>query len=232
MPLEGLVDLLVPPRCGGCAAPTPPDPLWLCARCRDRVARLLLPDAGWLRPAEGVLAVAPYAYAGPLAAAVRRAKTPGGHALAPTLAALLWAGLRTTPRALGAPVTWVPSVPRRARSRAAQLPRVLAGPGAVALLARRGDPPDQAGLSPDRRRVAPLGTFVARAPAPPRVVLVDDVRTTGTTALAAADALLRAGARRVLVVTLAVGGQDPRLALSRGPWPDPSPTPGGTARSP
>jgi predicted amidophosphoribosyltransferase len=39
---------------------------------------------------------------------------------------------------------------------------------------------------------------------PAAVVLVDDVRTTGATATAAARALQVAGARRVLVVTFSV----------------------------
>ena len=45
------------------------------------------------------------------------------------------------------------------------------------------------------------------------MVLVDDVRTTGATATAAALALRAAGARRVLVVTFAVGGDEARRAV-------------------
>ncbi|MGI8874273.1 MAG: hypothetical protein ACR2KP_08095 [Egibacteraceae bacterium] len=44
--------------------------------------------------------------------------------------------------------------------------------------------------------------------------MVDDVRTTGGTALAAAAALRTAGARRVLVATFAVAGQDARDSTS------------------
>ena len=52
-----------------------------------------------------------------------------------------------------------------------------------------------------RRNVA--GAFVARAPVPACVVLVDDVYTTGATVDAAASALRKGGARRVEVVTFA-----------------------------
>jgi len=47
------------------------------------------------------------------------------------------------------------------------------------------------------------GTFAGRGPVPGRVVLVDDVYTTGATVGAAASALRAAGARRVDVVTFA-----------------------------
>lgn len=224
--LTSLTDLLAPARCGGCLAALPAAPLLLCARCLGQVAAARLPDLGWARLRPGVRAVSAFAYAGPLAAALRRAKAPGGHGLAPSLARLLWEALALDPRHLPAARTWVPSVPRRARTRARELPQVLAGPGAVSLLGRRGDPPDQAGLDPAARRLAPFGTFVATRPAPAAVVLVDDVRTTGATALAAAAALADAGACRVLVVTLALGGQDAVSALRRGG----SPRTAGTGR--
>jgi predicted amidophosphoribosyltransferase len=49
------------------------------------------------------------------------------------------------------------------------------------------------------------GAFAAR-PAPSRVVLVDDVMTTGATADACARALREAGALDVMVVTFARAG--------------------------
>ena len=54
----------------------------------------------------------------------------------------------------------------------------------------------------DRLRNA-RGAFVAVATAPKRVLLVDDVYTTGATVSAAATALRHAGARDVDVVTFA-----------------------------
>ena len=64
----------------------------------------------------------------------------------------------------------------------------------------------QAGLSNARRRENVAGAFRARAGRPlegKRVLLVDDVMTTGATASACALALKRAGARRVTLLTLA-----------------------------
>jgi predicted amidophosphoribosyltransferase len=56
-------------------------------------------------------------------------------------------------------------------------------------------------LAERRRNVRRAFRATARAPA--RVILVDDVYTTGATASAAASALRAAGARRVEVVTFA-----------------------------
>lgn len=88
------------------------------------------------------------------------------------------------------------------------LSRLCRAPAApLALLRRRATPPQQ-GLNRNRRMSNVAGAFVV----PPgaragvrgrRVVLIDDVYTTGATANACARALLRAGAARVDVLTLA-----------------------------
>jgi len=72
-----------------------------------------------------------------------------------------------------------------------------------ALLARRPGAHRQRGLSQQARRRNVAGAFLVQRGSPARVVLVDDVYTTGATANAAASALRRAGARRVEVVTFA-----------------------------
>ena len=64
----------------------------------------------------------------------------------------------------------------------------------------------QAGLTPSQRRRNVRGAFKVSSPAAVRekhVLLVDDILTTGATARAAAQSLIRAGAASVYVATLA-----------------------------
>jgi len=71
------------------------------------------------------------------------------------------------------------------------------------LLARPDAAPRQRGLALAERRRNVAGAFEPRAPAPARVILVDDVYTSGATANAAASALRRGGARFISVITFA-----------------------------
>ena len=72
------------------------------------------------------------------------------------------------------------------------------------LLARTRSTPRQRDLPIAQRRRNVTGAFEPReSPTPRRIVLVDDVYTTGATSNAAASALRRGGARRVDVVTFA-----------------------------
>lgn len=107
-------------------------------------------------------------------------------------------------------VTFVPGDRERGRERghvpAAQLGRALGRLWALPvrpLLVRAAGSRRQAGLPRAQRRTNVRSAFAARSGAPPRVVLVDDVYTTGATASACSTVLRRAGARRVDVVCLA-----------------------------
>ena len=100
-------------------------------------------------------------------------------------------------------VTWVPGNVVEARRRGFDHGEVLArlvaarlGLRPRSLLAPDMVKADQTGLTGAQRRENPKGAFVAR-PVHGRVVLVDDVMTTGATICACAGALLRAGATGV-----------------------------------
>jgi predicted amidophosphoribosyltransferase len=196
-----LLDLLLPERCAACGHPG----RGLCRGCLRAAADLRLGDGAPAHLGPGVLALAPFAYEGVIARAIRSVKTPGRHAAAVWLGELLWAEM--TPRlgeAATWPRTWVPSTPARLRARGAEIPRLLAGADARGLLRRVRQVGEQKSRGAAQRRSGPLGDFRCDHRIPQGIVMVDDVRTTGATARAAAATLQTAGAHRVLVVSLAV----------------------------
>jgi ComF family protein len=198
--LELILGLVAPPRCLACGviAPGP-----FCDACGDPppVPRTWLDD---------VPLIAGGAYAGSLAAAIRRFKYgrspqhsgPLSSWLAPRLASELGPGLCWVP---------VPLHPERLAERgynqaallAAGLARRLSGSALPRLVFRTRDTARQARLSRAERQRNVHDAFALRGRAPARVVLVDDVVTTGATALGCARALDRAGVEVAAVVALA-----------------------------
>ncbi len=72
----------------------------------------------------------------------------------------------------------------------------------------------QAGLTPRQRRLNVRGAFTVSDPAVVKlkhILLIDDIFTTGATARAAAQALMKAGAASVWVATLARAGSSDRF---------------------
>jgi competence protein ComFC len=114
----------------------------------------------------------------------------------------------------------VPLHPKRQRERtfnqaavlARDLARLLALPYREHALSRVRYTPPQVGLSDAERLLNIRQAFVGRQElnAGKRILLIDDVMTTGATVAGASQALLQAGARRVSVLTLAraVPGMD------------------------
>ena len=105
----------------------------------------------------------------------------------------------------------VPLAPKRLRDRgynqSEHLARALAAysgkPVLVEALRRTRETPTQTALTPEARLANVAGAFEGRGVQGSRVVLVDDVFTTGATLLAAAAALTQAGAAQVEAVTFA-----------------------------
>ncbi len=141
--------------------------------------------------------------------------------------ALAAAVVVTDPPAADA-VTWVPLARSRLAERGYDQARMLAGAlaprlglRALPLLRRAADTAPQARRSGAERRTALQGAFRASGrPMPARVLLVDDVLTTGATADACARVLRAAGARQVDLVTVARAFSGPlpaRYTRSKGP---------------
>jgi ComF family protein len=170
-------------------------------------------------------AFAPYEFGGAIAQAVRRLKWAALPELSRPLGRLLADGFaRAGPSFSDVDVAVpVPLHPRRLRSREFNQAALLAQTMTAALarrdrsprilrvdanaLVRLRDTPPQTGLGRAQRRCNVLGAFAVPRWArdrvrDKRVLLVDDVLTTGATADACAAALYEAGAAAVLVLTL------------------------------
>lgn len=199
-----LLDLLVPPRCAGCAAPGS----WLCVDCRN--------GADPVRRISGRLEIAACgAHAGPLREAIHRAKYGAEAGLASELGALL-AGLVAGDLARGAELDAIVPVrlhPARRRERGYDQALLLAavvaertGLPLVPALHRIRAGTAQVRLDREGRAANVRSAFagIAGAFAGARVALVDDVATTGATLRDAAAAARACGARSVRAYVIAL----------------------------
>jgi len=210
--------LLFPPRCFVCSVPLA-EPVPVCLECFREIETF--EDKGCVicgRPVteevdicrECAVEPKPFTWAraigphrGILRTLVLGLKYEGERALARLLACFL---LRFVPPEADL-ITFVPQDPGRQRPRHAAelLARELSrksGLRAAQLLVKTRSTPPQISLSYEERKENLKGAFVARRGGRgERVVLVDDVYTTGTTAAECAAALLSAGFGEVMVLT-------------------------------
>jgi len=174
-----------------------------CGAC----ALLLEPVPEFQRPpyASG----AAYFYGGPLADAVQRLKYGGRCELAPALGRLLADAALPHAGRIDRVIP-LPLHPGRLRERGFNQSALLAAPVARALglpldtrcLCRIRPTRDQASLARAARAANVRGAFAALR-VRDRVLLIDDVQTTGATLASAADALLQAGCSEVRTLALA-----------------------------
>jgi ComF family protein len=192
------VEPLGEPRCPRCSEPGPFEAPG-CARCRAR-------------PPPFAVAVAPFTHEGPVARAIHRYKYEDHPELARPLAGLLAKSAADFLGSAPGEVCAVPLHRRRFLERkydqaellAKELARATGRTYLPELLTRTVDTRRQVGLSEGDREVNVAGAFRGEPAAAGReLLLIDDVFTTGATARAAALALVRAGARSVVVLCMA-----------------------------
>lgn len=196
--IEGALSLVAPLRCPACDLDVVALRPGFCEACGP----LLEPASRALAPPAPV--AAQFAYGGPLAEAIRRFKYGGRSELAKPLSDLLAAAAPayrgTVDRVVPMPIHGV-----RLRERGYHhvglmsrgLARALRVPADVTLLRRVRNSPPQAGLEAAKRLDNVRGVFaVARRRSQchvGRVLIVDDVRTSGATLAEAALAVRDAG---------------------------------------
>jgi predicted amidophosphoribosyltransferase len=196
-----------PVRCAACGA-TGASPCLACLR-RFRPAPALAPPVGL----DDLVALAAYD------AAVRPFLTGAKYRDARAALAVLGAAASRLLSHGDAVLCWAPTTDARRRERGfdhaellARTVAATAGAAAPSPLLRRLPGLPQTGRSAVQRRREPPA-FVATGPAPHRVVVVDDVCTTGATLTAAASALRAAGATQLVGLVI---GRTPRPGSMAG----------------
>lgn len=196
--LADALALVLPIACAGCGAPDEA----LCVACRAALAPRVRRRDGGLVPVWSGLD-----FDGAVARAVRALKEDGRTSLARELAPALAAALSLIPGARGAVVVPVPTsraAYRRRGYRVAELVARRAGVRVVRLLRTVRPTADQRGLdAATRRRNVARSLAATPAAASARVVVLDDVVTTGATLDEAVRALRAGGAEVIGAVAIA-----------------------------
>lgn len=209
---EKLLDLLFPPRCPFCRAILKDSEKLLCGKCRKTLP--WTPEAGQKQTLRHVeLCVSPLYYDGDVRRSLLRYKFGGMRCYAPGYARLmgdciLAAGLDFDL------ISWVPLGRKRLKKRGYDQARLLAqalssslGKPCPQLLVKTADNPPQSGTgSAEKRRANVSGVYRIADPLlvrDQRILIVDDIVTTGSTISECARVMKAAGAKTVYAATLA-----------------------------
>lgn len=206
---DRLLDLLYPTRCVFCRGRIPPGRPGVCPTCQERIPH-------------GVHTTVQYAsdcvsaclYEDEVRAAVRRYKFGGAQSYAYAFSE--WVAERIQEELWDRydVLSWVPLSPDRRRSRgydqsellAVHTGRRLCRPAVPVLEKKRGVPQQSKTANTARRRANILGAYAVPVPErvrDRRILLIDDIVTSGATLSECAKTLLAAGAGGVVCATLA-----------------------------
>lgn len=207
--LDNLLDLLFPPKCPFCRKVQ--DAPGMCPVCETSLP--WIDEAHSLRTLRGgLLCAAPLWYEDSVREAIRRFKFHGGVSAAGPLGELIAQAAAERLSGQFDTVTWVPVSAKRLRKRGYDQALLLTeaacklwGVEPEALLRKVRDNPPQSGLeSAEDRWKNTKDVYEAQGdPAGKRVLLIDDICSTGATLVSAAGTLLSAGAAGVVCAVAA-----------------------------
>lgn len=206
--LEAALELLFPKRavCMGCGSASGCREDWICPKCREAL------NLSWIgadSPPETLDGAAfAYRYLNPAASIVQKLKYSSIHRIAAFMAEDMVRAYRFIEPTGADCVAWVPMHPRRLRRRGYNHAELLARRVAERLEIECVNALEcvrytrqQARLTAEERRLNLLGNFRPRMSLEGRrVILVDDVCTTGSTARVCAAALREGGAAHVYLL--------------------------------
>ena len=213
-PVEVLLDLLFPPKCVFCRKLLHKGEEGLCASCRSSLPWTLAGEAEQ-RPEFVSLCVSPLWYQDDVRASFHRYKFQGSRGYAKTYGRLVARCVREHLAGRYDLITWVPLSPDRLKKRGYDQAMLLAMAAALELedvavetLRKVRNAEAQSGLGKDdsARRANVLGAYRAVDPelvAGRRVLLIDDIITTGSTISECARILRSSGAADVVCAALA-----------------------------
>ncbi|MEG2420144.1 MAG: ComF family protein [Oscillospiraceae bacterium] len=215
-PLKAFLELLFPPKCPFCKRILARDEVGCCSACQKSLP--------WTEGTRGEVAgeffsrcVAPLHYRGTVRASILRYKFSGKSAYAKGYGVLTAQCVADRLSGEYDLISWVPLSRNSLSKRGYDQARLLAeetarflGTSAVPTLEKRRATPAQSTLSEESaRRANVMGAYVVIDPKGlrgKRILLVDDVITTGSTLSECARTLRTAGAAEVLGCTLARAG--------------------------
>lgn len=214
--MEHLWNLIFPPKCVLCRKVLGKNETDLCRHCRAHA-----PD--FIKAKRNIPFVARWTalwyYKDDVRLSIHRFKFGSARHYAAAYGRMLGMRLLDTPLTDVDTVSWVPVGPLRKLKRGYDQSRLLAeavagelGAKAVPVLRKIRNTPPQSGI-PDaaKRRANVLGAYKVKDPAAirdKRILLLDDVITTGATCSECAKTLLTAGAKEVFCAAVAASSHD------------------------
>lgn len=209
---SGLLDLLFPPRCAFCRRILRPGEKGMCAKCAGSISRTN--DGGAQTGEFFSVCVSPLYYEDTVRQSILRFKFKDLSTHADIYGALIADCIRDNLAGRYDIITWVPLSLQRRKKRGYDQAMLLAMSAAlklddvaVELLIKHTDVPAQSGMGDESKRKANISGVYKAADEElvrgKRVLLIDDIITTGSTLSECAKTLRLAGAEEVLCCTLA-----------------------------